>query len=102
MNVGLRRGHAPARGALDEALLEQIRLVDVLEGVLLLGDDYRKGAKADRTAVELLDDGAEDLAVEAVQALVVDLEQVEGGCGGGGVDRAGVADLGEVADALEQ
>src|SRR3954452_15809734 len=102
MNVGLRRRHAPAGGALDEALLEQIRLVDVLEGVLLLGDDYCKGAETDRAAVELLDDGAEDRAVEAVEALVVYLQQLEGLRGRDRIDRSGVADLGEVPHAPEQ
>ena len=51
---------------------------------------------------EALADGREDLAVQPVEALVVDLEQVERGVGGRGVDRAGAADLGVVAHALEQ
>ena len=44
----------------------------------------------------------EDLAVEAVEALVVDLEEVERGARGVGVDVATPVDLGEVAHALEQ
>src|SRR4051794_25105714 len=70
MREGFRGRDAPARGALDEALLQQIRLVDVLECVLLLGDDDCEGAQPDRATVELLADGAQDLAVEAVQALL--------------------------------
>src|SRR4051794_6488154 len=100
MKVGLAGGDAAARGALDEALLEQIRLVDVLERVLLLGDDDREGRQAYGAAVELLDDRAEDLAVEAVEAFVVDFHEVEGGGGDLRVDGARVADLGEVPDAL--
>ena len=71
------RGRAAARRALDQAALEQVRLVDVLDRVLLLADRDRERREPDRAAAELLADRAQDLAVEAVEALVVDLEQVE-------------------------
>src|SRR4051795_12526984 len=101
MKEGLGGRHPAARSALDEAFLEQVRLVDVLERVLFLGYDDRQRAEPDRSPVELLADGAQDLAVEPIEPLVVDLEQVERRGGDGLVDRAGVADLGVVADALE-
>ena len=40
--------HAAARGALDQALLQQIRLVDVLDRVLLLVDRGRQRREPDR------------------------------------------------------
>ena len=77
MRVGAPgRGPAPRR-ALDQPALEQVGLVDVLDRVLLLADRDRQRRQADRAAAELLADRAQDLAVEAVEALVVDLEQVE-------------------------
>src|SRR4051812_42538481 len=90
MNVGLRGGNSTPRRALDEALLEQVRLVDVLERVLFLRDDHGQRAEPNRTTVELLDDRGEDLAVEAVEAPPRDLAQ-GGRCGRRPrVDRAGV------------
>ena len=74
---GALRGRPPARRALDQAALEQVGLVDVLDRVLLLAHRDRERREPDRAAAELLADRAQDLAVEAVEARVVDLEQVE-------------------------
>ena len=93
---------APARGALDQPALEQIRLVDVLDRVLLLADGDGQGREAHRTAAELLADRAQDLAVEPVQPGVVDLEQVERLARHLAGDDAGAAHLRVVAHALEQ
>ena len=70
------RGATPRR-ALDQASLEQVRLVHVLDRVLLLADRDRQRRQADRPSAELLADRAEDLAIEPVEAGVVDSEQVE-------------------------
>src|SRR5215208_7875251 len=59
---------AAAGGALDEALLEQVGLVDVLDRVLLLVDRGRKRREAHRPARELHRDGVEDGAVVTVEA----------------------------------
>ena len=68
---------ASARRALDQTLLEQIRLVDVLDRVLLLSHRDGERRETDRTAAELLADRPQDLAVEPVQPGAVDLERVE-------------------------
>ena len=95
------RGHAaPARGALEEAALEQVGLVDVLDRVGLLLDGHGQRREPDRAAAELAADDAEDLAVQPVQALVVDLEQVQGAGGDPGVDDAAAA-VGEESDTIE-
>src|SRR6185312_16591371 len=68
-----RRGRgAPAGGALDQPLLEQVGLIDVLDRVLLLPHRDRERRETDRPAVELRADRAEDLAVEAIEAELVD------------------------------
>ena len=102
MGEGVRRRHPPARRALDEAALQQVRLVDVLDRVLLLVHGHRERRQTDRAAAEAHADRVQDLAVQPVQALVVDLEHVQRGVGGRGVDRAVAVDLRVVADALEQ
>ncbi len=52
-------------------------LVDVLERVLLLAHDDRQRGKPDGAAGELDAHGAQDLAVQAVKATLVHLQQVE-------------------------
>ena len=97
-----RRRDATARRAHDQALLQQVRLVDVLDRVLLLADRNRERREADRAAAELRADRPEDVAVEAIEAALVDLEQIQRLGGDPGVDVAAAADLGEVSHALEQ
>src|SRR5207248_8003567 len=72
-----RCGHAAAGRSLEEALLKQVRLVHVLDGVGLLAHRHRQRGEPHRAALELLADRAEDVAVEAVEAGMVHLEQVE-------------------------
>ena len=79
VRVGGRRRGAPARRALEHAQLEQVGLVDVLDRVLLLADGDRERREPDRAAGELHADRAQDLAVEAVEPELVDLEQLERG-----------------------
>ena len=65
----------PARGPQQQAFLEQERLVDVLDGLGLLGDGDRQAAQSDRLAVERLAKRADDRAVDLVEPELVDLEQ---------------------------
>src|SRR5262245_14016156 len=90
--VGPPRRCPPPWRPLQQPLLQQIRLIDVLEGVGLLVDRDGQRRQPDRAAGELPADRAEDLAVEAVEAEVVDLEQRERAVGGRVVDDAGATD----------
>ena len=69
--------HPPPRGPLDQALLEQVWLVDVLDRVLLLVHRGGERGEAHRPAGELGRDRVEDRAVVAVEPRGVDLEQAE-------------------------
>ena len=102
MLVGEAGGDAATRGALQKADLHQVRLVHVLDGVPLLGDGGGQGLHADRAAAELLDQDAQQAAVELVQAQRVHFQHGEGGAGDLAGDVAVGPHLGEVADALEQ
>ena len=69
--------HAAARRPLEEAELQQVRLVDVLDRVGLLAERDGEGRQPDRPAAELERDRLEELAVDALEPLLVDLEQLQ-------------------------
>ena len=95
------RDRAAARRALDEAELQEVRLVHVLDRVGLLAERRGERRQADGAAVELLPDRAQELTVGPLEPGLVDLEQLERLGGDRGRDRSLVADLGDVADAPE-
>ena len=76
MLVGKAQDGAAARGAGHEALLDEVGLVDLLDGAAVLAAGGGDGLDADRAAVELLDDDAQDAAAHAVEAQLVDLDDV--------------------------
>src|SRR5687767_4186967 len=100
--VGPPGGDASSRGALDQAALQQVRLVDVLDRVACLTQGYRERPHSDRPSLELVDDETKVVAVGAVQAQVVHALHLQGGVGGLLVYSAVADDLGVVAHALEQ
>src|SRR5581483_3341776 len=67
----------PTRRPLQEAELEQIRLVDIFDRLCLLAEGDRERRQPDRAAAELLDHGAQELTVEALETGTVHLEQCE-------------------------
>src|SRR5437588_9219688 len=71
MGAAELRDRAAARRPLDEAELEQVRLVDVLDRLLLLAERRRERREADGPSLELLRDRAEQLTGFAVEALLV-------------------------------
>src|SRR4051794_37116822 len=90
--------HRPAAGrALEEAELQQVGLVDVLDRLGLLAEGNRKRRESHRPAAEALDDAAQKLAVEALEPHRVDLEQREGLFGHRRRDDALVAHLRDIA-----
>jgi len=64
-----------SRRALQEAELEQVRLVDVLDRLGLLAERDGERRQPDRAAAEALDHAAQELTVEALEPDFVDLEQ---------------------------
>src|SRR3990172_7918924 len=102
--VAVRRGrsHPPPRGPLEKSLLDEERLVHVLDRVPLLAHRRRDRFHADGAAVELLEDDPEDLPVHHVETLPVHLHLEERVVGDLLVDRAVPAHLGEVAEAVEE
>src|SRR5262249_39695094 len=109
-----RRRHATLRRPLEKSLLDQERLVDVLDRVPPLA--HRRGERVDpdRPAAELVDDREEERAGPLVESRLVDrrqpkpvpglaaVEQTTRVAGHGAVDETGRAHLGEVAHATEE
>ena len=79
-----------------------MRLVDVLDRVALLAHGDRERGEPDGTARELLADRAQDLPVEAVEAALVDLQQLQRRARGVGAENALHPHLGVVAHAAQQ
>ena len=72
------RGRHPAPGrALDQALLEEERLVGVLDGVGLLADALGERGEADRAAAEAPAERVQDRPVDLVEAELVDAEELQ-------------------------
>src|SRR6266511_831137 len=86
-----------ARRALDEPELQQVRLVDVLDRVRLLAESDGERRQSDRTAAEAFDNRTQQLAVDAFEAELVHLVQLERFARDLDRHRALVAHLGDVA-----
>ena len=87
MGEGCGGQHAPARGARDEALLQQIRLDDLLDGVARLGQRRGDGLDADRPAAVIHRDAAQIAMIERIEPARVNLELGERAIGDLGVHR---------------
>src|SRR6266550_5722157 len=77
MPVGDLGQHAAARGALQEALLQQIGLDDLFEDVALIAERRRHRLDADSAAAVMLGDRAEVAAVHRIEAAMIDFERSE-------------------------
>src|SRR5689334_23279291 len=96
-------GEQAATGrALQETLLDKIRLDDLLDGVARLGERGRNGLDADRPAAVVERDRGEIAAVHRVEARAIDLERAERLVGDLAVDCGSAFHMREVAHALEQ
>ncbi len=95
-------GDPALRRPVEEAEPQQERLVDVLDGLGLLGQDGGERGDPDRARRELLDDRRQQLAIGRVEPLVVDLHGLHRGGRDRLVDPPVAVDLGVIANALEQ
>ncbi len=97
-----RRGHPAPGRALEQAELEEERLVDVLHRLRLLAHADGEGRQAHGAAAEAPAHRDQDGPVDLVEAGLVDLEQGQALAGGGLGDDALGPDLGVVADPAQQ
>ena len=100
--VGQTGCDAAPRGAVEEAVLDEERLVNLFERVLFFCEGRCEGVNANRATVVLLDDGEEQATVKFIEAVSVNFEHFEGVLRGFAIDDAGAAHLGVVADATQE
>src|SRR5918997_350265 len=100
--VGAVGGDAPAGRALYQAALQQVGVVDVLDGVARLAEGDGDRTDPHRTALELVYDEGEVVAVGPVEAEVIHALHLQRGVRGLLVYLAVGDHLGIVADALEE
>ena len=81
MLVGGFCRYAAAGGAVDEAELDEVGLVDVLDGLFFFANGDREGLEADGAFLEFDDEGLQDAVVHLVEAVIVDAEHFESGGG---------------------
>ena len=86
----------------DEALLQQIGLDDLLDGVARLRQRRRDGLDADRSAAIIDRDPAKIAMVERIQSRTIDLESRQRIVGELGIDGGSAANIGKVAHAAKQ
>src|SRR3989338_6265419 len=77
MLIGAFRGDASAGGACKHAELEQEGFVNLLDCIDLFLGCRRKGGEAAGASVEFFDDGAQELAIDLIQAVRVYIEHRE-------------------------
>ena len=76
MVIGQPRRHAPARSAVQKTDLDEKRLVDLLQCVLLFGQGGGQGVEAHRPAVVLLNDCAQQATIKLVEAVRVHFQHL--------------------------
>src|SRR5688572_15754357 len=96
-----RRDHPTTRRPLEEAELEEVRLVHVLDRVGLLPERHGERGQPNRTAAELPENRVQQIAIRALEPDLVDLEKRERLPGDIERDGAGVPHLRDVPDTAE-
>ena len=99
---GMRRQHAAARRAVDEAQLDQEGLDDLLDRVARFRQRGGDGVDADRPAAEIDGDAGEIAMVERIEAAAVDLEIAQRPVGDALSMTFAPADGGEIAHPAQQ
>ena len=68
---------ATTRGALDKALLDKIRLINILYRACVFAHRRSDGIQTNRPALELVDNGAEQLVVDLVEPKRINIERLQ-------------------------
>src|SRR5690606_5144871 len=77
VQISVACDHTAARRAHDVALLDQIGLQNILDGVALFTDGRGQAINANRTAVEFFDQGQQQSSILVIQPALVDVEHVQ-------------------------
>ena len=100
--VGAGSGNAATRGAIEHAHLHEIGLVHFLDGVFFFAESGGEGAETDGPAGIFIEESNHQIAVDLVEAVLIDAEHVERLQGDFAGDAAASADFGEVTGAAKK
>ena len=100
--VGAGSGDASARGAIEHADLHQIRLVHFFDGIFFFAENGSESAEADGTTAIFIQQGNHQIAIDFIEAVLIDAEHLEGILGDLAGDTAVGAYFREVAGASQQ
>ena len=102
MTIRVRRRDPTARCALEKAILYEEGFVHLLNGASVLADRRRYRAKSHGSAIEFLNDRAQQATIHVVESEMIDIEECQGGLCHRQRDPSISADLRVVAHASQQ
>lgn len=102
MLVSQRRCLASARGTFDESFLDEVGLIDILDGAGIFAHGGSDCIESDRSAAELIDDGGEEFVIYLIETESIDIQRLEGILGDVEIDGTVTFDLGEIAHASQE
>ena len=102
MLIGQFGSHTSTWGTLDETFHDEERLIDILDGTSILANGRSDGVETDRTTLELIDNGEQDLVVNLIKTILVDIKGFERHMGYLQVDASVTLHLRKVAHTTQQ
>ncbi len=102
MLVSALRRLPTARRSLQQALLQKVRLVHVLDRPGIFSESGRDRLDAYGPAPKLLDDRTQDRSIDTVQAQVIDFQTIERVVGDVAGNHLSALDLGEISNAPKE
>jgi hypothetical protein len=78
MEVGQPGRHSSAGGAIQKALLDEKRFIDIFYGITFFANGGCKGVQPYRAPAELVDYREKDQPIRVIQPYLVDLQHLQG------------------------
>ena len=100
--VGKFGGFAATRGAFDEAFLDEVGFVHILDRTCVFTHSGSNGVESDRTSTELINDGQQQFIIYLIETESIDIECLEGILGYLEIDLTVALDLREIAHTAQE
>ena len=100
--VGEEGRFAATGGAFDEAFLDEVGFIDILDRTGVFAHGCCDRIEADRSATELIDDGKQQFVIDLIETEGINIESFEGVLGDLEVDGTVTLDLCEVTYATQE
>ncbi len=96
MIVGQASDHPSPGRTVEKSDLDQIRFIDIFDGVFFFTDGRRNGVDADRATPKFFDDRQEQLTIDLIESETIDIGQIQTVTGDLEIDAALGPHLGEI------